>query len=143
MATIGGSAAARGEAVQVEHIRLTQGVESTWVVNQLKVHPLSKVMVSDVVNLCHPYNKALQHRVFSLISPRGGGGGAPTVQPGPSRPGASSDRSWGDGQTPATPGGERGGHRGRGEASGAGRGKAVQADPRLKAPSFNLSLCNG
>ena len=52
--------------MQVEqHIRLiSPGLKGTWLVNQLKVHPLVKVMVSDVNNL-HPYTAVADHIAFA------------------------------------------------------------------------------
>ena len=54
-------------------------LKGTWFVNQWKVHPLSKVMVSDVFNL-HPYTEVarisgcrVDHLPEMMMVWRGGG----------------------------------------------------------------------
>ena len=69
--------------VQVEHIRLTLGVESTlglYVPTQLKVHPPFKVLVSDVSQPASPLRRVRAREEVRGV-PRGGDGGDASLTP--------------------------------------------------------------
>ena len=54
--------------MQVEHIRLDPGLKALLVVNQLKVHPFSKVMVFRCVVNLHPYTVDAKSAVRAALS---------------------------------------------------------------------------